>query len=146
MARKVLQSHRRTWGLLAVATAFGLAGLTFCAGGCSTEMVNVPAIQSAQEFDTAVASGPTIVMFSMKFCPHCAGFAPKFDELAGEFGDKVTFLKVDKDDFREVNDRFGIRGWPTIILFRNGVESNRWVGDQSAKNFRADLRSAAAGR
>jgi thioredoxin 1 len=75
-------------------------------------------------------STPILVDFWAEWCMPCRALAPVLDELATEFQGKVRFAKVNVDECRDVPAKFGIRGIPTLILFKDGKKVNELVGNQ----------------
>lgn len=63
---------------------------------------------------------PVVVDFSATWCRPCRNFAPVFADVAAERCGKMRFVKVDADSERELINRFGIKGIPTIMIFKNG--------------------------
>jgi thioredoxin 2 len=92
---------------------------------------------SGSDFDRTVESAavPVVTDFYADWCGPCRIMAPVLDQLAGEQAGRVLVLKVDTDRDPELSNRFGIRGIPTIIVFRSGREAGRHVGVAT----RADL-------
>ena len=80
------------------------------------------------ENDVLRHDGPVIVDFGAPWCPPCRALEPTFEALAGEFDGAVRFLKLNIDDNPEATQRYGVRGIPTLILFREGREVERIVG------------------
>ncbi len=82
------------------------------------------------EFDRVIADAdvPVIVDFYADWCGPCKMMAPVFDELASEQQGKALVLKMDTDRSPRVPQRLGIRGIPTLIVFRGGREVARQVG------------------
>ncbi len=76
----------------------------------------------------AGASVPTIVDFYADWCGPCHMMAPLLDEVAHRRAGEVLVLKLDTDANPETTARFGIRGIPTLVAFRNGKEHGRHVG------------------
>lgn len=74
---------------------------------------------------------PVLVDFHADWCAPCHMMAPVLDELAWERRGETLVLKVDTDRNPRMAEQFGIRGIPTIILFRGGVEEARNVGATS---------------
>ncbi|PSK42957.1 Protein disulfide-isomerase tigA [Elsinoe australis] len=73
-------------------------------------------------FDSVVLNSgkPALVEFFAPWCGHCKNLAPIYDELAGVFEhakDKVTIAKVDADAHRDLGQRFGVQGFPTLKWF-----------------------------
>ena len=61
------------------------------------------------------------------------------DNLAGPLTNRVKFLKVDVDQSRQLADRFGIQGVPTVVFFRNGKEVDMLVGLPSQETLKQRL-------
>lgn len=83
-----------------------------------------------EEFETSVlkASGPVLVDFWADWCGPCKQLSPVLDEVAGEMADKLTIAKVNIDENPETPSKFGVRGIPTMILFKDGEAVATKVG------------------
>ncbi|MEO5668243.1 MAG: thioredoxin [Bdellovibrionota bacterium] len=83
-------------------------------------------------FETEVlqSSSPVLVDFWATWCGPCKALSPKLEEMSHSYVGKVKFAKMDVDSNREVPARFGIRGIPTLILFKNGKMLDQIVGNQ----------------
>lgn len=84
---------------------------------------------------------PILVDFWAEWCMPCRALAPVLDELAGEFAGKVRFAKVNVDQCKDVPSRFGIRGIPTLLLFKDGKKVNELVGNQPKDKIKSVLDS-----
>lgn len=71
---------------------------------------------------------PVLVDFWAPWCGPCRAVAPIVEELAREYQDKIRFVKINTDDNRVNATRLGIRGIPTLILFKDGQEAERILG------------------
>ncbi|RZO67400.1 MAG: thioredoxin [Parvularculaceae bacterium] len=80
------------------------------------------------ETDVVNATKPVIVDFWAEWCGPCKQIAPALEELAAEFGDAVTIAKVNIDENPETPGKFGVRGIPTLMVFKDGELKSTKVG------------------
>jgi thioredoxin 1 len=81
-------------------------------------------------FETEVMESdkPTLIDFWAEWCGPCRMIAPSVEAVAEEFEGKANVMKMNVDENMNVPQRFGIRGIPTLILFKGGQEQERVVG------------------
>lgn len=80
------------------------------------------------EEDVLKAGGPVVVDFWAEWCGPCKMISPALEEIAGALGDRVTIAKINVDENPGVPSRYGIRGIPTLMLFKNGEVASTQVG------------------
>lgn len=80
------------------------------------------------EADVLKSDKPVLLDFWAEWCGPCKQIAPILEDLAKEYDGKVVIAKIDVDKNQQVSGKFGIRGIPTLILFKNGVEIGKKVG------------------
>jgi thioredoxin 1 len=71
---------------------------------------------------------PTLVDFWAEWCGPCRMIAPTVEAIAEEYKDKASVYKMNVDEQLNVPQQYGIRGIPTLILFKGGQEQERIVG------------------
>jgi thioredoxin 1 len=83
---------------------------------------------SSFEADVLKSDRPVVVDFWAEWCGPCKMIAPFLEELAAEKGDQVTVAKVNIDDNPLTPTKYGVRGIPTLMLFKNGEIAATKVG------------------
>jgi thioredoxin 1 len=80
------------------------------------------------EADVLKADGPVLVDFWAEWCGPCKQIAPSLEKLSGEYGDKLTFTKINIDENPNTPTQFGVRGIPTLMIFKDGQVAAMKVG------------------
>lgn len=95
-------------------------------------MSNLQAITD-DSFENEVISSqiPVVVDFWAQWCGPCKSLAPIIEDVAKQFEGKVKFVKLDVDSNPATPPKFGIRGIPTLILFKDGQVKGTQVGMMS---------------
>ena len=73
---------------------------------------------------------PVLVDFWAPWCAPCRAIAPSLEQLAAEYGGRVTFAKLNTDANPRTMAQYGVMGLPTLLLFKDGQEVGRLVGLQ----------------
>jgi thioredoxin 1 len=87
--------------------------------------------------DVLDAKAPTLVDFWAEWCGPCKMIAPILDEIATSYNGKLNIAKVNVDDNRDVPAKYGIRGIPTLIMFKDGQLAATKVGAMSKAQLTA---------
>ena len=78
--------------------------------------------------DVLNSDKPVLVDFWAEWCGPCKMIAPALEEIAGEIGDKVDIVKLNIDENPETPGHYGVRGIPTMVLFKGGKPVAQKVG------------------
>lgn len=89
------------------------------------------------EAEVLQADGPVLVDYWAEWCGPCKMIAPVLEEIAGEYGDKVKIAKLNIDENPSTPPKYGIRGIPTLMLFKGGNVEATKVGAVSKSQLSA---------
>jgi thioredoxin 1 len=78
--------------------------------------------------DVLGAPGPVLVDFWAEWCGPCRMIAPALEEISNDLGEKVTVAKLNIDENPDIPARYGVRGIPTMLLFKGGQPVAQKVG------------------
>jgi thioredoxin 1 len=103
---------------------------------------------SDSDFDTAVlkADGPVLVDFWAEWCGPCKQIGPALDQISEELSGNLTVAKVNIDDSPSTPSRYGVRGVPTLMLFKDGQMASMKVGAMPKSKILEWLVEAGVGR
>jgi thioredoxin 1 len=93
------------------------------------------------ENEVLQSSEPVLVDYWAEWCGPCKMIAPVLDEIAGEYGGRVKVAKLNIDDNPNTPPRYGIRGIPTLMLFKDGEVEATKVGAVSKSQLTAFIDS-----
>ena len=107
-------------------------------------MANIKAVDQGT-FDQQVlkSSTPVVVDFWAEWCGPCRALAPMLEEVAKETSGTAQVVKVNVDENGELAQKYGIRGIPTLIFFKNGEVQKTLVGMQPKEEIMSTLRQLA---
>jgi thioredoxin 1 len=116
---------------------------------CNTPILETNAVSDQivhvtdDTFETEVINSgqPVLVDYWAEWCGPCKMIAPILDEIAAEYGDKLKIAKLNIDENPATPPKYGIRGIPTLMLFRNGNVEATKVGALSKSQLAAFLDS-----
>lgn len=83
---------------------------------------------SSFEADVLKASGPVLVDFWAEWCGPCRQIAPALEELSKDMAGKVTIAKINIDENPQTPSKFGVRGIPTLMIFKDGAVAATKIG------------------
>ena len=117
-------------------------GLTLLSPALAADTAHTPYTQQA--FEAALKEGkPVLVQVHASWCPTCRTQSPIIDKLGTtEKFQNMTVLRVDFDSQKDVCEKFGVQTQSTLIVFKDGKEVGRSVGDTGADSIEALLGKA----
>lgn len=94
-----------------------------------TEGNEIEDVNSLQDFETKIANGVSVVFFHASWCTVCAEQRPAVESVSmkSDFN-TVFFGEVEFEANNDINQPYGVIGFPTIVFYKDGVEANRFAG------------------
>lgn len=93
------------------------------------------------ETDVLRSDKPVLVDYWAEWCGPCKMIAPILDDVSTAYNDRVRIVKLDVDKNRSTSVKYDIRGVPTLMLFKDGVEVARHIGALSKSQLTAFIDS-----
>lgn len=91
-------------------------------------MASKPVSDDSFEADVLGANGPVLVDFWAEWCGPCKQIGPSLEEISDEMADTITVVKVNIDENPMTPSKYGVRGIPTLMLFKGGDVAATKVG------------------
>lgn len=105
-------------------------------------MSNLTQVTSENFEDEVLNSDkPVIVDFWADWCGPCKALSPILDQIADEMVDQARIVKVNVDQASDLAQKYGIRGIPTLIFFKNGEVKSTLVGNQPKEEIVKNIQS-----
>ena len=119
--------------IITIALIIAAVGYLYFAARKLKNMPDVPEnknilILDSGNYQHQLKSGIVLVDFWASWCMPCKMMAPILNEVAAEVDGKAKICKVDVQQYQDISAKFSVRNIPTLILFKNGKEINRFVG------------------
>ncbi|MEQ8640761.1 MAG: thioredoxin TrxA [Alphaproteobacteria bacterium] len=91
-------------------------------------MATKPVTDESFENDVLKSSAPVLVDFWAEWCGPCKMIAPSLEDLANDMGEKIVVAKVNIDENPNTPSKYGVRGIPTLMIFKDGQVASMKVG------------------
>jgi thioredoxin 1 len=98
-------------------------------------MSTKPVSDNSFETDVLKATGPVLVDFWAEWCGPCKMIGPSLEEISTELGEKVSVVKLNIDDNPLTPPKYGVRGIPTLMLFKDGQVAATKIGAVPKKSL-----------
>lgn len=99
----------------------------------SQHVKEIVAAQYQAEVVEASRTRPVVLDFYSTECPPCEALAPKFEALAEQFAGRASFVKIFRQGNRDLAQKLGVTGSPTLVFYRNGVEEGERLSGEDIK-------------
>lgn len=133
-----------------IITSIVIALFIFMVFRAKARMKNIPLVNDHEKilnltdknFRNQTKNKIVLVDFWAAWCGPCRVMAPVLNEIAGELKGSSYVGKVNVEQYQSLAQKFKVRGIPTMVLFKNGIEVNRFVGVKSKEFLIRQIQSA----
>ena len=101
----------------------------------TTHSYTIHVSDASFEADVLKAAGPVLVDFWAEWCGPCKMIAPALDEIARDLGGKLTVAKINIDHNQQTPKRYGVRGIPTLMIFKDGQVAATKIGNMPKRQL-----------
>ena len=91
-------------------------------------MATLPVSDASFDKDVLKSDVPVVVDFWAEWCGPCKMIAPALEEIASSLGSKVKIVKINIDENNQTPSKYGVRGIPTLMVFKGGAVAATKVG------------------
>jgi thioredoxin 1 len=91
-------------------------------------MATLPVSDASFDLDVLKSDVPVVVDFWAEWCGPCKMIAPALEEIAASLGSKVKIVKINIDENNHTPSKYGVRGIPTLMVFKGGAVAATKVG------------------
>jgi thioredoxin 1 len=91
-------------------------------------MGNLIELEGKESLSVLKEKGVVIIDFHAPWCGPCRNLSPILDELASDNSDNLKIIKIDVDENTEIAREYGVRSIPSVMIFKDGVEVNKFIG------------------
>ena len=90
--------------------------------------MGIKEIESLEKFETAIAEGVSLMDFNAPWCGPCRSQEPILEAISDQLSGKASVSAINVDENRDIAAKFGIQSIPTLIVFKDSKEMQRFVG------------------
>jgi thioredoxin 1 len=91
-------------------------------------MENLIELNENESLDILNEKGLILLDFHATWCGPCRHLSPILDELARDNGDNLKIVKINVDNNSDIASEYGVRGIPSVMFFKDGIEVDKFVG------------------
>jgi len=96
-------------------------------------------IINEEEFNNAIENGVSLIDFNAPWCAPCRAQGPIVQQLSGQFEERAVITEMNIDENQQTAKKLGIQSIPTLAIFKNGKEIQRFIGLQSQDTLSAAI-------